>query len=385
MSKIQFEDKIKIEFNSEREFLYSIVQSIPCTVILISREGTILMLNKGMFDLVGYSVNQILGQNIFNLIKIIKKESITEITNKFKNVLDTGKTCLMELEIIGINGDNEWVKVFASLMQLKQEKFILLFLETITEKKNIEIKLDKTLDDLRMTTDLLTHDMGNIFQNLYMSLYMSDLYHKDGKHSSSDNYNTKIQEISKIFNSQVDKGIRLISNMRNLRDIHNKMSLITIKEIRFEYLKESIDYIVKSVQNKKIQIPVIFIDKILYHLKVNTSKLLIDVFENILFNAVKHNSNNTVIIIIRFELIENNIIIEFQDNGVGISNEQKKELFKEHYKKYTDGKGMGIGLSVIKKIIESYGGLIDIKNNIKGDYTKGSTFIISLPIVNLKE
>ncbi|MFO8018768.1 MAG: HAMP domain-containing sensor histidine kinase [Promethearchaeia archaeon] len=75
---------------------------------------------------------------------------------------------------------------------------------------------------------------------------------------------------------------------------------------------------------------------------------------------------------------QNHIKIEFKDNGIGISKQRKKDIFKRSYEINQQGKGTGIGLSLVKEIINMYGGEVWVENRVKGDYSQGSNFIILL-------
>ena len=115
---------------------------------------------------------------------------------------------------------------------------------------------------------------------------------------------------------------------------------------------------------------------------VKAGDLLLDVFENILINAIMHNKSDIIQLEVKIsEVQEDNekyCKIEFLDNGIGILDDVKEVIFNRAYKKEKATSGMGIGLSLVKKIITSYGGKIWIENRVKGDYTKGSNFIVLL-------
>ena len=68
------------------------------------------------------------------------------------------------------------------------------------------------------------------------------------------------------------------------------------------------------------------------------------------------------------------------DNGFGISDARKEFIFQRRHDNLNEGKGLGFGLSVVKKVIEGYNGKLLVEDRIKGDYSKGSNFIIILPI-----
>jgi two-component system nitrogen regulation sensor histidine kinase NtrY len=99
-------------------------------------------------------------------------------------------------------------------------------------------------------------------------------------------------------------------------------------------------------------------------------------FNNIIKNSVEAVSNipNPSIIV---DLLENNNQIEFivKDNGVGIDENKISKYFEPYFT--TKDKGMGLGLSIVKKIIEDHGGLIKIEKNKN---MAGTTTVISFYI-----
>jgi len=109
------------------------------------------------------------------------------------------------------------------------------------------------------------------------------------------------------------------------------------------------------------------------------------VFENILVNSVKYNNNPNIEIIIKISRTQINnknfIKIEFIDNGIGIPDNIKDKVFQRAFIKDKTVSGMGLGLSLVNKIIEKYNGQIWVEDKIKGDFVKGSNFIIIIPEV----
>jgi two-component system nitrogen regulation sensor histidine kinase NtrY len=73
----------------------------------------------------------------------------------------------------------------------------------------------------------------------------------------------------------------------------------------------------------------------------------------------------------------NDVIITVADNGIGIAKEDFNRIFEPKFT--TKSSGMGLGLGIIKNIIENYKGTITLESQ-KG---KGTTFTVSLPIINV--
>ena len=133
-----------------------------------------------------------------------------------------------------------------------------------------------------------------------------------------------------------------------------------------------------AMKNQNIEL--VSLNDIIY---VKADEFLHEVFENILINSVKHNSSDEIEILIRvsIENISNiyQIKLEFIDNGPGIPDSRKEIIFNRNFKKEIRSDGMGFALSIIKKIISSYGGEIWVEDLVQGDYSNGSNFIITIP------
>lgn len=99
---------------------------------------------------------------------------------------------------------------------------------------------------------------------------------------------------------------------------------------------------------------------------------------NLIDNAIKY-SNGKVLISIKTANVDNDLVIEVSDKGIGIEKEYQQKVFDKYFRVPTgdihDVKGFGLGLAYIKKIIELHGGTIELKSE-KED---GTTFKITMP------
>ncbi len=95
------------------------------------------------------------------------------------------------------------------------------------------------------------------------------------------------------------------------------------------------------------------------------------------------NDNSTVEILVKVseEILDNGsfVKLEFIDNGIGVPEERKSMIFKRGNRELKGSKGMGIGLSLVKKILKNYNGKIWVEDKVKGDYSKGSKFVLLIP------
>jgi len=221
--------------------------------------------------------------------------------------------------------------------------------------------------------NLLDHDVRNVFNNISSSIELCKIFLKDSHEMD------KVSEQFNIMNAQIARGIILMSNVRKLY-LFNETSGTTNPTDFYSILKEAINFIQKNFQDRENNINIESLDENGY---VNADELILDIFENILINSILHNFNSVITILIKItETQKSNkkfIKFEFIDNGIGISDARKRKMFGGDHNKDKNIKGLGFGLSLVKKIVERYQGEIWIEDRIKGDYTKGTNFIILIP------
>jgi len=71
--------------------------------------------------------------------------------------------------------------------------------------------------------------------------------------------------------------------------------------------------------------------------------------------------------------------VSIEDNGPGIPDEKKAEVFHRFMRGQTRMSGTGLGLYIVKTLVESFGGYVKVEDRVKGDHTKGTRFVVYLP------
>jgi len=226
---------------------------------------------------------------------------------------------------------------------------------------------------LNVYESLLIHDMSKILQNIKSSSELSSNFFDD-----PEKYGV-VKELIETIKQQATRGFKLMSNVYRLSKL-DKDQLAFHKIDVYDLLQNSIEFVELPIQ-ENVQIT---IDCPFNEIFVEANDLLQDVFENLMINSVVHNQNSIIEIQIRISKLvkegTNFVKIEFIDNGIGISEERKIEIFKTERSKQNT-KGMGFGLTLVKKLVDFYNGEIWIENKIKEDCSKGSNFIILIPEV----
>ena len=186
-----------------------------------------------------------------------------------------------------------------------------------------------------------------------------------------EKYLKMIRDENERMNSQVENVLR-ISQLERKENILKK-SYCDVHEI----IKKAISHLNLLLDERNVDVSINF--------SATNSKLEIskenffNVFVNILENAIKYSSEKPRIRIESSDL-EGYLLIQINDNGIGMSSNVKDKIFDKFYRE-TKGnihnvKGHGLGLSYVKKILDLHNGTIYVDSKVG----IGSNFSISLPI-----
>ena len=317
----------------------------------------------------GYLKEDLIGSKAYSLVH---PDDIKRVLEYYKISVRKGEGKI-ELRVKHKNGHYIWVEVKGKrFTDINGELKTLLISRDITERKEAEKDLKKSYEEIRFYKDLFMHDIANIHSTMNMSMELLDIYKDDlVKHEK------EIIETIKILKDQTIRGSNLISNVKKISDLEEEK--IKLKEIDINaILKEAIEFVKYTNHIKKVKI---ITDTLIDNIFVLANDLLIDVFENILINSIKFTNDNIVEIVVRPLLEGNYLRIEFIDKGIGIEDELKKKVFEKGFKTKKQGAGMGLGLYLVKKLVDYYNGKIWVEDRVKGDYSKGSKFVILLKAI----
>jgi two-component system, OmpR family, phosphate regulon sensor histidine kinase PhoR len=161
-------------------------------------------------------------------------------------------------------------------------------------------------------------------------------------------------------------------------NINQKIDKLNIEEINLnELITEAIENIEPIVKEKNANINYQNFAK---SELINADKLhLTNVITNLIDNSFKY-CEKTPRIDILVNRMEQNLVIEIKDNGIGISEKDRENVFQKFFRVHTGDvhnvKGFGLGLYYVKEIIKGHGGQISLKSKLN----EGSVFIIKLLI-----
>jgi len=224
---------------------------------------------------------------------------------------------------------------------------------------------EKTAANLYL--DIMGHDINNLNQMTLTSLELME---------NDRNLTPEQQSFIKKAISSTRGSAGIIENV-------NKIQQISTEELHVEGVDID-DLIVRCIQEsphpaeKKIEINY---DR---HpgMIVTCTPLLKEVFCNLINNSIKYSGPEVTIDITATGIIDKEIKyyqITIADNGHGIPDVIKPRLFRRFERGTTKAHGKGLGLYIVRMLVERFGGTVEVTDRVPGDYSKGTTFIVRLP------
>lgn len=231
-------------------------------------------------------------------------------------------------------------------------------------------RLEKSFKSQKMFVSNVSHELRTPMAALITQLDISLL-----KERTADEYKLAINDAL----SDANRVVKLINGLLDLVKSDYEQEQIKMSNIRLdELLIDSIDLVLKAHNDYHVELifeqeadddSVITISANIY--------LLTIALVNLIENNCKYSSNHTSLIQISYW--EEHTIVRFSDNGVGMSENDKKKIFQLFYRGENKGDvaGHGIGMALTQKIISLHKGEISVYSK-EGE---GTTFLIRLPHV----
>jgi len=330
------------ELKESEEKYRLIVDNTSDLVFLIDLEGNFIFMNKGIERHTGYTESEIVGKNIKGFLS---PKSYNEAMNRIQFRLRGAKELpKYEVEIISKNKEVIIFELNTSLIYIDEKiASILIVARDTSERKRNEEKIKSLNETIRILNKILRHDLLN---DLTLLLNIVDT-HKEGD-----------EKMKKSICSTINKSVSLIERMGELEQaVTSGDGIKQCKMIDF------VDLVIRN--HPEIEF------KIKGNCTIMADDAIISVLENIVHNAIKHGKTKRIDIVLKDQ--KDYCEIKIADYGIGIPDHIKDRIFEEGFS-YGEGRSSGLGLYIVKKIIERYGGEIKVKDN----RPSGAVFTISL-------
>jgi len=244
----------------------------------------------------------------------------------------------------------------------------------IEEQNRLIVSKNQELKELISTKDklfsIIGHDLGNQFNIIvgFLEVLVSDFKKLDA--GKIETHLINISNSSKYAYNLLENLLTWARMQTNLMQCNPETFIANAK------INESIELLKGASAKKNIKIEVISEDEITIYADVN---MFSTVFRNLVANAIKFTNENGNIKI-QVKRNGNFCQISVVDNGVGISEEDIRKIFRIDSKHKTLGtkgeKGTGLGLILCKEFVEKNGGQIAVKSTVG----EGSEFSFTLPL-----
>ena len=176
-------------------------------------------------------------------------------------------------------------------------------------------------------------------------------------------------------NEEVIRLTNLVNQLQNLAKFDSEKSKLNLAKVNVKNLIMNVVYNNQGKaleKNINIECDLESIDSYLDKDKIS------QVIVNLLSNAIRYTNNGGKIFISSYKE-NNNLKIQFKDNGIGIPKENIKYIFERFYRvdesRSKNTGGIGVGLTIVKSIIDLHQGTIEVRSEVN----KGSEFIVMLP------
>jgi two-component system CheB/CheR fusion protein len=326
-----------------------------------------------------------IGRPISHISHNLRNEDLIKVS---RDVMDS--LIPVEKEIQSTN--NKWYILKYSPFRTHENviKGVVLSLVDITARKYAEDNQRKSKDQLNeaIAMDTLKSDFfSNLSHELRtpLNVIMSTLQLLESQNGNkeADNASNKMSKYYNIMKQNCYRQLRLVNNMIDSTEIDAGFFEISKQNYNIVSIVENITLSVSEyIKNKGIEL--VFDtdveDKIIACDLDSVERIIL----NLLSNAVKF-TNKGGIVNVNIKDMGEAILISIKDSGIGIPGDKQRivfDRFRQVDKSLTrNHEGSGIGLSLVKSLVEMHGGTISVKS----EYAKGTEFIIELPIVTVSE
>lgn len=370
----------------EVEKLMWAVSRTDNSLIISSADGKIEWVNEGFKRLTGYSLNDVSG----TFADMVVKNNLSGLNPNsayYKQMMDTLKSVSYESKNFRKNGEEYWVLTTLTPILDHDGKVIKIIAvdSDLTAKKKIEFQLvaarNEALKLAKVKDDFLANMSHEIRTPMNGIIGMAQLLSETALDEKQKKYLDSIRFAS-------DNLLALINDVLDLAKIE-------AEKIKFEQIPFSIHELVENltgimhqkVEEKGLEIKVETDDSVPKFV-IGDPYRVNQILMNLVSNSVKFTHKGTISINIKQEEEnEDDVTVRFvvSDTGIGISEENISKVF-EHFtqadsevtRKYG---GTGLGLTIVKKLVESQGGSIEVESEVN----KGTTFYFSLNFRKVKD
>ena len=348
----------------------AILDNIPDMAWLKDTKGIYIAVNEQFSNTCGYKTEDVIGKTDYD---IWRKDFADKYRQDDLEVMNSGQRRQLEEPQVDSTGREYWVETIKTPIRNMHGELIGTtgIAREITERKKAELEREKLITELEAKNTELERFTYTVSHDLKSPLvtitgFLSYL-EKDARSGNFESFNKDVDRIKHA----VQKMQELLKDLLELSRIGRIMNEPV--EISFgEIVKEALSILEGQMAQKHISFE--FVDNGLV-IRGDTIRL-IEAIQNLIDNAIKFMGTqpNPRIHIGSIMDAQGKPTFFVQDNGIGIEPQYSERIFGLFNKLDANSQGSGVGLTIVKRIIEVHGGKIWVES-MPG---KGSTFYFTL-------
>jgi signal transduction histidine kinase len=244
-------------------------------------------------------------------------------------------------------------------------------LKNIIDDKNLQ--LEKAMRERNKLFQFTAHEIKSPVTTIKTSLsVLRSLYGK--------NLNTEATQLLLRAERRSDQVLDMVKKMIEITHYHLSRETLQLETVDFqEWLYKTVSPHQSIATSKHISLSLAKVENDI-QIAIDTSALE-KVVDNLVSNALRYTNEGGSVEVVPF--VDNKTFgFSVKDTGIGISEEEQKEIFKEFYRttkaKEMEKIGTGLGLNLVKEIVRKCGGKIEVKSKVD----QGSVFKVTLPLNN---
>lgn len=362
------EDKTLEKEQEEQLILLSLIaQKNINSVIIFDKEGHIEWVNPGFTNITGYEYSEVIGKKAGPLLQ--GTDTSPETMEYLREQLDKGLPFNCDIINYTKQGKKYWAKIQGQALynQFGELTRYFAFQEDVTDTKILEAQkeellssLEKSNNELEDYAQIVSHDLKAPLRSINSLIAWIKEDNAGNISPQTSNYFTMIED-------KLEKMDQLIQGILTYSKIDRtgiRIEQVDVHEV-VKNILSIIDIPNNTTVNIENQLPVIEADRFRTH----------QLFQNLISNAISYIDKSQGLVEIGSREEKDSHIFYIKDNGPGIAKENQEKVFKIFQSLVKNDKSTGIGLSIVKKIVDNYNGKIWIESEL----TKGTTFYIQLP------
>jgi len=353
-----------------KEFSESLIASARDGISVLDNRGVHIDVNPALCEMTGFLREELIGVGPPH--PYWPPELYEEIDRSFRKTR-AGDFTDVELTFMRKNGERFPVIVNPAWIKDQQGNVISYFatVKDITERKRTEEEIRRKAKELEEKNDELTRFTHAVSHDLRSPLVTIQTFQGYLERDIRSQDAARVEKDLGYIRNAADKMDRLLDDLRRLSRI-GRMTNPSEEAPLQAIVKEALDLAAGRITGRGVRIDLMEEPVVLYGDRTR----LVEVFLNLVENAVKFMGDEPAPRIeIGVEQAGEELVLHVRDNGIGIDPELQPLVFGMFHKLDPETEGEGIGLALVRRIVEMHGGRIWVESEGLG---KGATFRFTL-------